>query len=430
MDLHPALFERLSAQKLAEPTFIQSASYKLLSSADAPRVALAAETGSGKTLAYLLPLLDRLLHNEKRTGIAALVLVPTADLARQVAGVVALYGTPQIAPLTHILDSPSSPTSILVTTPAALNALPKPDVMRRLADLDALVIDEADHLLSGGYQAATLDIIAAFRKSRGTQIILAGATMSDRSAKWPLALARRALPDLTLVESPRNHCTVPTLNEEFIRAGPESDVDGRHVAVLSAIDAAATDAAHPADIVLVFTRKSDTVPALATALRNDRPAWTVHAFSRHTDPDDRATLLANLRSTRRARSESPTVVVCTDALARGVDLPRVTHVVHHTFPSDATTYLHRVGRTARAGKRGVSIALVGPKDERLAVALERTARGVKVGHASDVVLSAGEKDAVAEVGGKASVEALFSRNRSWRVQYRKAVKSQQGSERE
>ncbi|KAJ3362967.1 ATP-dependent RNA helicase [Allomyces javanicus] len=498
----PATLESalLNDLRLAAPTEIQrKALPRLLHLGES--ILVSAETGCGKTLCYVLPILHRLLRDRAKLPRAgtpyALVLVPTADLARQVAAVVALLARAipdlKVVPTTGLHDTPRADATVLITTPAAA-AADTPTVSgvrRRFEGTQFVVVDEADLLLSAGAGRDTTRILQALGgKADGRQVVLAGATVCARTSKWPLAAAAKLVPNLRAVASSALHRTLAGVTEDFVAVDDEEQratvlaglLRHLHSSPPDAPIPPATDLAKPIDpmtspppppptgITLVFTQRAADVPDLASHLQTTFPTWPIHAFTPALGPDARAATLHALTT-----SPNPSaIVVTTDVLARGIDLPRVTHVVQHTLARDAATYLHRVGRTARGAQTtGRSVALYGAAEAPLATALRLAAQGEKVAHPYQVVremhpdwvftedrvkgwdeaaaAAAGvadleelDEDAfraatralkrirevetwtpeVEEEGGqraKGDLSAVFSRTRSWRVKYRSTL---------
>ncbi|KAJ3371400.1 ATP-dependent RNA helicase [Allomyces arbusculus] len=503
LDLPSALESALVDDlRLATPTEIQrKALPRLLHLGE--NLLVSAETGCGKTLCYVLPILHRILRDRDQLPRAgtpyALVLVPTADLARQVAAVVALLARAipdlKVVPTTGLHDTPRADATVLITTPAAA-AADTPTVSgvrRRFEGARFVVVDEADLLLSAGAGRDTTRILQALGgKADGRQVVLAGATVCARTSKWPLAAAAKLVPNLRAVASSALHRTLAGVTEEFVSIDDEEQRSTvlagllRHLHssppdapvpsttdLVKSTDPAAPHPPPPKDITIVFTQRAADVPDLASHLQTAFPKWPIHAFTPALGPDTRAATLHALTT-----SPNPSaIVVTTDVLARGIDLPRVTHVVQHTLARDAATYLHRVGRTARGAQTtGRAVALFGAGEAPLATALRLAAQGETVAHPYQVVremhpdwVFAEERvkawnEAAAAAAGVADLEeldddafraatralkrikevetwtpevvekgeedgqktkgdlsAVFSRTRSWRVKYRRTL---------
>jgi len=304
-----------------------------------------AETGSGKTLAFGLPMLARLAGAVRRRAEKAprgLVLVPTRELARQVTEALAPLGQPLGvrvaavyggAPIGRQIDQLRRGLDIAVATPGRLI-----DLLERgactLSQVEVTVIDEADHMADLGFLPAVTRILDA--TPAGGQRLLFSATL-DRGVD---RLVRAYLDD------PAIHAVTPA-------AAPVQTAEHR-VFVLPAADkvaVAAEIAARPAR-TLFFVRTKHGADRLARQLtRAGIAATAIHG---------------NLNQNQRERALSaftaghPHVLVATDVAARGIHIDDVDLVVHFDPPSDHKDYLHRSGRTARAGASGTVLALVEP----------------------------------------------------------------------
>ena len=311
-----------------------------------------AQTGSGKTLAFGLALLARLAAPPGRTAHRqptaprALVLVPTRELARQVADVLRPLGNPAGvsvttvyggAPIGRQIDRLQRGVDVVVATPGRLI-----DLMDRhactLGSVEITVLDEADHMADLGFLPAVTRILDA--TPAGGQRMLFSATL-DRDVE---RLVTRYL------TSPALHAVAPASEP-----GPAAD---HQVFVLPAqdkLDIAAEIAARPGR-TLFFVRTKHGAARLAKQLtRAGADAAAIHG---------------NLNQNQRQRAldgfaaGQPRVLVATDVAARGLDIEDVDLVVHFDPPNDHKDYLHRSGRTARAGAPGTVVAFVNPAQVR------------------------------------------------------------------
>jgi superfamily II DNA/RNA helicase len=308
-----------------------------------------AQTGSGKTLGFGLPLLTRLVAgSNKRTPGAprGLVLVPTRELARQVADELSPLGHPLYlrvttvyggAPMGRQIDALRRGVDIVVATPGRLIDL----LERRALTLDQIevsVLDEADHMADLGFLPAVTQILDA--TPAGGQRMLFSATL-DRGVG---RLVERYL------DEPAMHAIAPA-------ASPVEDVD-HHVFTMRSSDklAVATEiAARPAR-TLLFVRTKHGADRLARQLGTGG----VEAIAIH----------GNLNQGQRQRaldsfaSGHSRVMVATDVAARGIHVDDVDLVIHFDPPNDHKDYLHRSGRTARAGATGTVVSFVDPAQSR------------------------------------------------------------------
>ena len=302
-----------------------------------------AQTGTGKTAAFALPILHRLLDGAPRTdrNCRALIVAPTRELAGQICDVVRTYArqtglraTAMVGglPKRHQADAVANGVAVLVATPGRLlDHLA--DGAIGLASTTVLVLDEADHLLDLGFIDDVRRIAAALPRQR--QTLLFSATMPDGVA----ALARQLLHD------PIRIATGPA-------AVPASRIDQRVVFL---------DAGQKRPLLiellrrgrmtrtLVFTRTRQGADALVLAL--DQAGIRGAAIHGDKSQPQRDRTLAAFRD-----GAFP-VLVATDVAARGIDVAGLTHVVNYELPEVPEAYVHRIGRTARAGARGIAITL-------------------------------------------------------------------------
>ncbi|HVH09520.1 MAG TPA: DEAD/DEAH box helicase, partial [Gemmatimonadales bacterium] len=305
-----------------------------------------AQTGTGKTAAFLLPILHRLTRNGARNVLRALVLVPTRELAEQVlesartygryldVSAAAIYGGVGLEPQTRAL---ARGVDIVIATPGRLL-----DHMERghldYSRLEVLVLDEADRMLDMGFAPDVRRILAALPERR--QTMLFSATISPDVD----ALARRALDGHASVEIGR-------------RATPADGIEHVVVAVdkLQKRDALARILrAKPAGQTLVFTRTKYGADKLATFLKREGlPAHAIHGDKAQSHRS------RTLDAFRDGRAD---LLVATDIAARGIDVDGIQMVVNFDVPQDPEVYVHRVGRTARAGARGLALTLLSPDE--------------------------------------------------------------------
>jgi ATP-dependent RNA helicase RhlE len=303
-----------------------------------------APTGSGKTLAFGLPLVERVSAHE--TAPAALVLVPTRELALQVTEELALLGAPRgIRAAAAYGGAPVASQAkrlagahLVVATPGRLNDL----VRRRLISLAAiqiLVLDEADRMLDMGFQPQVEQIVRHLPKRR--QTMLFSATL-----------------DGGVGELARSYTTSPLrFSAELPSQHSDGEVEHRFVAVTAAnkVDSLVTLLGEERALALVFVRTKRGADRLAHKLRGHG----VEAAAMHGD----MTQGARERALQRFRSGRVTTLVATDVAARGLDLEAISHVINYDPPEDSKGYVHRVGRTGRAGRAGQGTTLVLPDQQ-------------------------------------------------------------------
>jgi len=351
LGLDDRLLKGLAELGYEEPTAIQQEAIPpLLEGRD---LVGQAATGTGKTAAFALPLLQRL--SERRghgRPPAALILVPTRELAMQVAeavqrygsllevGVVALYGgqpfSPQLRALQRGVD-------VAVATPGrALDHLRRGSLS--LAAAQIVVLDEADEMLDMGFADDLDAILAAAPDER--QTVLFSATMPARIA----AIAKRHLHDPVQLR----------IAAERTRAGATPRVQQRVYVVARAHKSAALrrvlDVEQPT-AAIVFCRTRNEVDELGEQLTTaGRRAEVLHGGMSQEQRD---------RVMTKLRGETAALVIATDVAARGLDIAQLTHVINYDVPSAPESYVHRIGRVGRAGREGVAITFAEPREQRL-----------------------------------------------------------------
>ncbi|MBI1383908.1 MAG: DEAD/DEAH box helicase [Rhizobiales bacterium] len=359
LGLAAPLLKALDAEGYTAPTPIQAAAIpSLLAGEDLLGIA---QTGTGKTAAFALPILQRLAASPRpapRKGCRVLVLAPTRELASQIAEgfrtygrhyrftVATVFGGVGFAPQIRAF---SSGTDIIVATPGRLL-----DHMAsghaNLKATEILVLDEADQMLDLGFVKPIRQIVASLPSAR--QTLLFSATMPAEIAD----LARAFLKDPLRVEVAPAATTAERVAQRVIHL-PRSEKRLRLVSLLSDRAMART---------LVFTRTKRGADRVAGHLE----AAAIGAAAIHGNKSQRQREAA-LEAFRSGRIR---VLVATDIAARGIDVDGVTHVVNFELPEVAEAYVHRIGRTARAGASGEAISLCEPEERDLLRAIERLTR--------------------------------------------------------
>ena len=312
-----------------------------------------APTGSGKTATYGLGLLARVDVAQGETQ--ALVLCPTRELADQVARQLRTLATGRAnlkiavlcggIPLAPQLASLAHAPHVVVGTPGRVLELVERDALQ-LSKVRVVVLDEADRMLDMGFEA---DVRALVRRThRERQGLLFSATFPDAIRTLAAALLREPV-DVGVAAG----VEVPAIEQAFIEAdGPRAPL------------VAAALLAHRPQSCVVFCNTRRDVDELAGSLAH----YGFDALALHGDMEqrDREEVLV------RFANRSALVLVATDVAARGLDIDGLDAVVNFEPPSDADTYLHRIGRTGRAGRGGLALTLAGPRDaSRIAAIVER-----------------------------------------------------------
>ncbi len=358
LGLSAEILRAVSEQGYNKPTPIQlKAIPPILKGKD---VMAGAQTGTGKTAGFTLPMLQRLINNLQPKGqrpIRALVLTPTRELAAQVGDSIAIYGqhlpirstivfggvkiNPQIEKIRRGID-------ILVATPGRL----LDHVGQRTVDLshvEILVLDEADRMLDMGFIHDIRKILALLPEKGRRQNLLFSATFSSEIK----ALADRLLNRPELIEVARRNSTAEKI-DQVVHPVDKS----RKRELLSHMIGSQNWSK-----VLVFTRTKHGANRLAQQLEKD--GLSAAAIHGNKSQGARTRALANFKT------GDLRILVATDIAARGLDIEQLPHVVNFELPHVPEDYVHRIGRTGRAGREGEAISLVCVDEHKLLADIER-----------------------------------------------------------
>jgi superfamily II DNA/RNA helicase len=368
-----------------QPTEIQALAIpKILQSTFSSHFLCAAETGSGKTLAYLLPTMHELkIQEEKNPKVRrldhprAIILVPTRELVSQVLKTckslshVAKLRTEQMTskvPRSRLAESlAASPVDLLVTTPTSLLSHVE-DGTLSLADVTHLVIDEADTLFDSGWGDECKQVLGmlqtiAERRNIAQKVIIVSATL-PRSVS---TLLDQTFPKLLKITTPSLHKSLPNLKQSFVDLARFNG--NRQLGLLEVLKKNIKD-----EKTLIFCNTKKSVE-LAHRFLESKGIETL-ALYKDAPMSREETLRHFSEQNVEEGNERNNMLISTDIASRGVDTTYVNHVVLYDFPSSVIDYLHRVGRTARAGRNGKATGLIGRKDKMLA---DRIQRGIREG---------------------------------------------------
>ncbi|MEF2071757.1 DEAD/DEAH box helicase [Consotaella aegiceratis] len=356
LGLADALLSALDRMELVTPTPIQAQAIPtVLAGRDVLGIA---QTGTGKTAAFSLPVLHALLEKGGRPQpktMKALVLAPTRELASQIGDTVkaltaktqirhaVVFGgvsiRPQIQTLSRGLD-------IVIATPGRLLDLMEQNAVS-LSEVRHLVLDEADRMLDMGFIRDIRRVVKALPKER--QSLLFSATMPESIA----SLAADILRNPTRVEVTPQVVTVEKIDQSAFLVPQKAK---KHWLIERLADPAM-------DKVVVFTRTKHG----ANRLSGDLEKAGIDALAIHGNKSQgaRQKALAQFHGGRTR------VLVATDIVARGIHVDDISHVINFDLPEEAESYVHRIGRTARAGKGGAAIALVDPSERAKLKAIEK-----------------------------------------------------------
>ncbi|WP_018150324.1 DEAD/DEAH box helicase [Leeia oryzae] len=357
-NLHARILRGLSEAGYEEPTPIQAAALPVLMGGT--DVMASASTGTGKTAAFLLPILQKINETARPNnyfGPRALVLVPTRELATQVADAAVQYGKfiPRFNVVTIVGGMPypvqnrllSRPVEVLIATPGRLL-----DHLSRgrldLSQMEFLVLDEADRMLDMGFIDDVEAIALATPATRQTALF--SATLDGAVGTLAAKLLRQ----------PERIQIAPT-------AAHKGKIDQRlHYA---------DDLAHKGKLLSHLLGDDTLQQAIVfTATKLDADDLADHlvqqgmsAAALHGDMPQRE----RNRTLTRLRNGHVRVLVATDVAARGIDVDGITHVINYDLPKNAEDYVHRIGRTGRAGRSGTAVSLVSPRERGLLSRIER-----------------------------------------------------------
>ena len=359
LKLAPAILKAVREQGYETPTPIQAQAIPAV--LEGHDLLAGAQTGTGKTAAFTLPLLHKLSKGEGKTnkfgkdGIAALVLTPTRELAAQVEESIRLYG--KYLPLTSTvifggvgmnpqIDRIKKGVDILVATPGRLLDLAQQGHLD-LTTVEILVLDEADRMLDMGFIHDVKKVLALVPKDK--QSLLFSATFSDEIRELANGLLKNPQ---SIQVTPRN-TTVQRITQVVHPVGR-----AKKKALLAHIIQS-----NNWSQVLVFTRTKFGANHVAEFL--EKNGITAMALHGNKSQGARTQALAGFKSGEiRA-------LVATDIAARGIDIDDLPHVVNYEIPNVPEDYVHRIGRTGRAGKEGQAVSLVCLDEEGFMQEIER-----------------------------------------------------------
>jgi len=375
MCLPRPVLRQLSKMNIEEPTPIQRDSIPV--ALDGIDVMGLAQTGTGKTLAFGIPLVSKLLDgsdNDARSkrnvlspgGVSALVLAPTRELANQIAeqlqsltagtpiSTMAVYGGgPRVQTQANKLKKG---THILVATPGRLIDLLDRGAIS-LRDCRFLTLDEADHMLDMGFAPSLKRIVRDLPPNR--QTMLFSATMNKSMAE----VAKVYLKNPVRVEVARVGMTADKITQE-VHFVAKMDKMTKLLSLMKK---------HVGERTLIFGRTKHGMEKLCKRLNHAGVgATSIHGNKSQPQRD---------RAVRDFKMGKMKVLVATDVAARGLDIPEVKHVYNYELPDQAEMYVHRIGRTARAGKEGNAVAFCSEEEMNDLAAIEKVT-GIQIPVAS------------------------------------------------
>jgi ATP-dependent RNA helicase DeaD len=352
LGLAPALLAAVTDVGYEAPTPIQARTIPaLLAGRD---VIGQAQTGTGKTAAFAMPILQRLdlAHAE----VQALVLTPTRELAIQVAEAIHTYGKAlgavRVLPvyggqgMQQQIKRLQAGVHVVVGTPGRVMDHLRRETLRPGA-IRMLVLDEGDEMLRMGFIDDVEWILDRMPAERQTALF--SATMPPAIRK--IAARHLRLPETIAIET--GTLTVAAVEQRYLNVSERQKLD----ALTRVLEVEAPEAA------LVFVRTK--LAAAEVTERLQARGYAAEAMHGDMTQKDREAVI------RRLREGQVEIVIATDVAARGLDVERISHVINHDVPFDAESYLHRIGRTGRAGRTGTAILFVTPRETRLLKTIER-----------------------------------------------------------
>lgn len=349
MGLPALLKQALDKNNISVPTPIQAQAIPL--ALQGKDILGSAQTGTGKTLAFAIPLIAKLL-NEQGSG-SALIVVPTRELAQQVTNEITkllfkgsalkiallIGGEPIFKQLNQLKRKPR----IVIGTPGRIiDHIERKTLVTR--NINTLVLDETDRMFDMGFGVQVEEIMKHLPKVR--QTLMFSATLPSNIVK----LVEKHLNHPEHVSIKHEAATSAKIKQEVVYA-PESEKYEKLTTQLYQREGS----------VIIFVRTKQGADKLADRLRkDDYSALAIHGDLRQ---HKRERVIKSFRSGRNQ------IMVATDIASRGLDVPHIQHVINYDIPQSQADYIHRIGRTARAGAEGFALSFVTPQDKRKLTAL-------------------------------------------------------------
>lgn len=353
LGLRPEILRALDELGFVQPTPVQQKAIPVLLTSEQDVVVLA-QTGTGKTAAFGLPLLEDIDPQER--GVQALILAPTRELCVQITGdlerfgkhmggvrPVAVYGGASIREQIRTIQRGAN---IVVATPGRLLDL----LGREAVDLSfvrIVVLDEADEMLNMGFQEDLTEILSTTPEQKHTWLFSATMGSEVRS------IAKRYMRDSQEIQVGERNTTAAAIQHQYCVVHARD----RFAALKRFVDA------DPDLFAIVFCRTKHETQELATQLVKD--GYVADAIHGDLSQAQRDHVMG------RYRARTLQMLIATDVAARGIDVNDVTHVIHYDLPGEAESYTHRSGRTARAGRSGISMSIIGVREVAKIRQLER-----------------------------------------------------------
>jgi ATP-dependent RNA helicase RhlE len=352
----PALKRNLEMSGFKKPTDIQYKSIPPIMKGE--DVLAIAQTGTGKTAAYAIPVVQLLASHYKYLDeftVRCVVMVPTHELSIQVAGVfemlmkglalqvLSLIGGVDQAPQ---IDSLKKGADVLVATPGRMFDLASQGFLN-FSKVEILILDEADHMLELGFIADMQQLIRRIPKRR--QTLFFSATINEHIKDLAYGLVDHAV---RIHISPKD-----PVSKNIDHSVAYVEMDDKRFFLEQIIRE------HPESKMLVFVRTRVRAERVAKAL--ERVGFTCQTIHGEKDQDDRSKVMENFKNGTNK------ILIATDVSSRGIDIPNVEYVVNYDLPEVAENYVHRVGRTGRADKRGSAISFCSNSEKEILADIEQ-----------------------------------------------------------
>ena len=353
--LSPKLLEGIDAIGFTDATPVQDATIPLI--LDGKDMIAAAQTGTGKTAAFLLPIIHKILSDPEDGNIKALIIVPTRELAVQIdqqmeglsyytsVSSIAVYGGGDGQSFDREKKALTEGADIIIGTPGRLMAHLNMNYVK-IQQLKYLILDEADRMLDMGFNEDIMKIIGYMPKDR--QSLLFSATMPPKI---------RILAKKILKEDPAEiNIAISKPNERIIQAAFVV-YENQKIPLVEHILRADWLRS-----VIVFCSTKDSTKRLAKELASKK--FSAEQIHSDLDQKERENVL------NRFKSRKLTTLVATDILSRGIDIEDIDIVINYDVPNDGEDYIHRIGRTARAARRGAAFTFVSEKEQDKLLVIE------------------------------------------------------------
>ncbi|GAB2541970.1 DEAD/DEAH box helicase [Rufibacter soli] len=353
-NLQPDLLDGIRSMGYKQATPIQAQAIPFILE-DKDLIACA-QTGTGKTAAFLVPTLSK-ISEAKYDFTSTLVLVPTRELAKQIddqveglsyftgATSIAIYGGNNAQNWDQQKKALTSGADIIVATPGRLIAHMQMGYVK-LDQLKYLILDEADKMLDMGFMDDLMKIISQLPKER--QTLLFSATMPPKIRTFAKQILQNAEEISLSISKP-----AANIDQQIYLV-----YDNQKLRVLQHI---LKDA--KVQTMILFTSRKNAVNDIVRSLQ--KMGFEAEGISSDRTQDEREATL------QRFRNKQLQVLVATDVMSRGIDVDNISHVVNFDVPQDAEDYVHRIGRTARAGTNGMAITFVNEQDQERLVKIEK-----------------------------------------------------------